>query len=231
MATVAPSAAASAQHVSVSRVVIQEQIIPAVKVGTVDDEVVYAWVAPNRLIRDRLDTLKDRRVGLMSKSPADLESFLRGYAARKFAPGTCDSGTFVAELVKLLTSVPLPSDAQTLLDYVEVKFAKRLATVACPSQELAFTNFLYVSPEDGHMFVRQDAKPSYVRMGHYIYCVEAHPSVAKDSLGLNGVHRTTHRVRRRVFHVACVVFWGGCMGISVDACAVGLCGGGNGGTR
>lgn len=59
-----------------------------------------------------------------------------------------------------------------------------------PSNRLALTNRVYVSPNNFYQLSGgSNGKTTFVMMGPYAYVAESHPSVVDEQLALNGLHR------------------------------------------
>lgn len=60
-----------------------------------------------------------------------------------------------------------------------------------PSNRLALTNRVYISPNDYRQLSNgsSNGKTMFVMMGPYAYVAEAHPSVPEEQVALNGLHR------------------------------------------
>ena len=125
MTTPAPAPAPAAPPkpvtivVSIAKAFVQDSVYPVVRVhadNAPEPNKCYAWVRPGKVVTERLDPIKERRVGKFVstsvlicigkclRDDSQIAAFAQQFASRKEA----DAGTFASELGKFLTSISVP---------------------------------------------------------------------------------------------------------------------------
>lgn len=150
---------------------------------------VLAWVAPGNILEGTVTPVAERLIGRCADAAKKVEHLKKSYVGKKFLLGTCDSVSFTAEAARALCEISIPTEESLLQAFIRHSVVKTMKAGKVESNDLVFTNYVYISKDDEPLFVRLDRKPSYVTVRGMICVVEAHAKVAKDTIALNGPQR------------------------------------------